>query len=123
MKPERQQIGHFQILSRLGAGGMGEVYLARDTRLDRTLALKILPAHVAADEDRMQRFMREAKTASALNHPNVAAIYDVGEVDGIRFIAMEYVEGQTLAARMGGRPLAPARQPSDLGRPIQPEAC
>ena len=108
MKPEQQQLGHYQILSQLGAGGMGEVYLARDTRLDRIAALKMLPADVAADQDRMQRFIGEAKAASALNHPHVATIYDIGEADGIKFIAMEYVEGQTLAARIGGHPLAPA---------------
>ena len=94
MKPELQQVGHYNILSRLGAGGMGEVYLARDTRLDRLAALKVLPADVAADQNRMQRFIREARAASSLNHPNVATIYDVGEAEGIRFIAMEHVEGQ-----------------------------
>ena len=76
-------LSHYQVLSLLGAGGMGEVYLARDPRLDRTVALKILPGELAADADRMQRFTREAKAASALNHPNVATIYDVGESDGI----------------------------------------
>jgi serine/threonine protein kinase/Tfp pilus assembly protein PilF len=96
-------ISHYQVLSLLGAGGMGEVYLARDPRLDRTVALKILPEEFAADADRMQRFTREARAASALNHPNVAAIYDVGESDGIPFIAMEHVEGETLLARIGGR--------------------
>src|SRR5262245_63811988 len=89
------QLGPYRLLSLLGKGGMGEVYLAEDTRLDRRIALKILPPEAAADEDRMQRFVREAKAASAFNHPNVAIIYDVGESDGIRFIAMEYVEGQT----------------------------
>ncbi len=89
---------HYQVLSLLGAGGMGEVYLARDSRLDRTVALKILPGELAADPERMQRFAREAKAASALNHPNVATIYDVGESDGIRFIVMEHVEGETIAA-------------------------
>ena len=87
-------------------GGMGEVYLAQDPRLDRTVALKILPADLASNPDRMQRFTREAKTASALNHPNVAIIYDVGESDGIRFIVMEHVEGQTLATKIAGRALA-----------------
>jgi len=98
-------LGHYQVVSLLGAGGMGEVYLARDPRLDRTVALKILPSDLAADPDRMQRFEREARAASALNHPNVATIYDVGESDGIHFIAMEHVDGETIAERIGGRPL------------------
>jgi tetratricopeptide (TPR) repeat protein/predicted Ser/Thr protein kinase len=96
-------ISHYQVLSLLGAGGMGEVYLARDPRLDRTVALKILPEEFAADADRMQRFTREAKAASALNHPNVATIYDVGESDGVSFIVMEHVEGETLLTRIGRR--------------------
>src|SRR5262245_7279703 len=100
-----QSLGSYQILSRLGAGGMGEVYCARDNRLDRTVALKILPGEVAADAERMRRFVREAKAASALNHPHVATIYEIGEVEGVSFIAMEYVEGQTLAARINGHPL------------------
>ena len=100
-------LSHYQVLSLLGAGGMGEVYLARDPRLDRTVALKILPEELAADADRMQRFTREAKAASALNHPNVATIYDVGESDGIYFIVMEHVEGETIAGRIGC-PLRPS---------------
>src|SRR5215470_12385586 len=100
-----QSLGSYQILLRLGAGGMGEVYQARDARLERTVALKILPAEVAADAERMRRFVREAKAASALNHPHVATIYEIGEVDGVNFIAMEYVEGQTLAARINGHTL------------------
>src|SRR6185503_4014026 len=96
---------HYQVQSLLGAGGMGEVYLARDPRLDRAVALKILPPDLAFDADRMQRFTREAKAASALNHPNVATIYDVGESDGVRFIVMEYVEGETLARKIAGGPL------------------
>jgi len=102
----REQIGHYQILKKLGAGGMGEVYLAQDTRLGRRAALKILPDNVASDNDRMSRFTREAKAASALNHPNVATIYDVGNANGTRFIAMEYVEGRTLAARIADSALA-----------------
>src|SRR5688572_27704113 len=98
-------LSHYHIVSFLGAGGMGEVYLAQDPRLDRTVALKILPADLASDPDRMQRFTREAKAASALNHPNVAIIHDVGESDGIRFIVMEHVEGQTLATKIAGRAL------------------
>src|SRR5438105_2133780 len=105
MELERRQLGHYVLLSQLGAGGMGEVYLARDTRLNRTAAIKILRPDIAADKDRIQRFIREAKAASALNHPNVATIYDVGEADGVNFIAMEYVEGKTLAAKIDGHAL------------------
>ena len=101
-----QSISHYQIISLLGKGGMGEVYRARDTKLDRTVALKILPADVATDAERMRRFVSEAKAASALNHPHVATIYEIGEAEGVRFIAMEYVEGQTLAAKINGTPLA-----------------
>jgi serine/threonine protein kinase len=100
-------LSHYQILSLLGAGGMGEVYLARDRRLDRTVALKILPGDLASDPERMQRFEREARAASALNHPNVATIHDVGESNGLHFIVMEHVEGETIAARMASGPLSP----------------
>src|SRR5262249_50901238 len=100
-----KQIGHYQIVSLVGKGGMGEVYRANDTKLDRTVALKILPAEFAADQERMRRFVREAKAASALNHPHVATIYEIGEAEGLSFIAMEYVEGQTLAAKINGQPL------------------
>lgn len=100
-----KSIGHFQIISLLGKGGMGEVYRARDTKLDRAVALKILPAEMSADRERMRRFVREAKAASALNHPNLAHIYEIGGADGVSFIAMEYVEGQTLAAKINGHPL------------------
>ena len=101
-----KSISHYQIISLLGQGGMGEVYRARDLKLDRTVALKILPADVATDAERLRRFVSEAKAASALNHPHVATIYEIGEADGVRFIAMEYVEGQTLAAKINGAPLA-----------------
>jgi serine/threonine protein kinase/Tol biopolymer transport system component len=89
-------LGRYEIQRLLGAGGMGEVYLAHDTQLDRTIALKILPADVASDEERMRRFIQEAKATSAFNHPNVAHIYEVGEMNSLAFIAMEYVEGVTL---------------------------
>src|SRR5262245_6831174 len=98
-------LGHFHVEAQLGAGGMGEVYLARDPRLDRAVALKVLPPDFAGDADRMQRFAREARAASALNHPNVATIHDIGESDSVRFIVMEYVEGQTLAQRITDQPL------------------
>src|SRR5262245_28693013 len=98
-------IGHYQIISLAGKGGMGEVYRARDIKLDRAVALKILPKEMSADGERMRRFSREAKAASALNHPNVAHIYEIGEAEGVNFIAMEYVEGQTLAASINGNPL------------------
>jgi serine/threonine protein kinase/Tfp pilus assembly protein PilF len=100
-----KQLSHYEILALLGAGGMGEVYRARDTKLERTVAIKILPAAVAADQERMRRFVREARAASALNHPNVATIYEIGEAEGVSFIAMEYVEGETLQAKIHGRPL------------------
>lgn len=91
-----QTIAHYNIIRKLGAGGMGEVFLAEDTKLNRKVALKILPAQYTRDEPRLRRFVQEAKTASALNHPNIITIYDVGEENGRHFIAMEYVEGRTI---------------------------
>jgi serine/threonine protein kinase len=90
-------VGHYHVTAKLGAGGMGEVFLAEDTRLERKAAIKFLPADLAANPERRQRFLIEAKAASALNHPHVCTVYDVGETDeGLPFIAMEFVEGQTL---------------------------
>src|ERR1041385_8357390 len=89
---EGQSVSHYKIIRKIGAGGMGEVYLAQDTSLERTVALKILPAEVAANEDRMRRFVQEAKTASALKHSNIVPIYEIGDADGVRFIAMEFIE-------------------------------
>src|SRR4030095_13905596 len=90
-------LSHYRIISRLGAGGMGEVYLARDTsELERTVAIKLLPSEVASDPKRMQRFVQEAKTVSALNHPNVLTIHEFGQEGSVRFIATEFVEGITL---------------------------
>jgi len=98
--PPQTNLGHYEILSKLGAGGMGEVYLARDKNLDRLLALKVLPAEVSNDKQRRMRFTQEARAASALNHPNIAHIYEISEVDGFSFIAMEYVEGPSLEQRL-----------------------
>lgn len=95
-----EMIGHYRVISRIGAGGMGEVWLARDTRLDRKVALKLLPAQFTEDAERLQRFTREAKAASALNHPNIITIYEIGEFGDLRFIATEFIEGVTLRRRM-----------------------
>jgi eukaryotic-like serine/threonine-protein kinase len=94
------KISHFEIQQKLGQGGMGEVFLAKDTKLDRSVALKILPSEFVNDKNYMNRFVREAKAASALSHSNVAHVYEIGEDDGIHFIAMEYIPGETLATRM-----------------------
>src|SRR5213594_5216099 len=97
------RLGRYEIKSQLGAGGMGEVYLARDTKLDRKVALKVLPSKVASNQDRMSRFVQEAKAAAALNHPNIAHVYEIDEVDGQHFIAMEFIDGQTLRECIQGR--------------------
>ncbi len=94
------KLGRYEILSQLGVGGMGEVYLAKDTKLDRNVAMKILPADLAVSRERMLRFVQEAKAAAALNHPNVAHVYEIGEHDGLNFIAMEFVEGKTLREKI-----------------------
>jgi eukaryotic-like serine/threonine-protein kinase len=101
------KLGRYEIRSRLGAGGMGEVYLAWDARLDRSVALKILPDAVATDPDRMRRFEQEAKAASGLNHPNIITIYEIDQSDSISFIATEFIEGSTLRERMRAQPMPP----------------
>jgi serine/threonine protein kinase/tetratricopeptide (TPR) repeat protein len=100
-----RQLGSYKILSQLGAGGMGEVYLAQDTRLDRKVAIKFILARSTADEQAQRRLIREAQAAARLEHPNICAIYEVGQQDNISFIVMQYVEGETLASRIQGKPL------------------
>jgi len=99
------RLGPYEVVAPLGAGGMGEVYRAKDTRLGRDVAVKILPASISADPVAKQRFEREAKTISGLNHPNICVLHDVGSHDGVDYLVMECLEGQTLAARLQKGPL------------------
>ena len=101
------KLGPYEIQSPLGSGGMGEVYRARDTRLDRTVAVKILPSHLSDKPEAKQRFDREARSISSLNHPNICTLYDVGRQDGVDFLVMEFLEGETLADRLMKGPLPP----------------
>ena len=103
------KLGPYEIAAPLGAGGMGEVYRARDTRLDRSVAIKILPAHLADRPEAGERFEREARTISSLNHPNICQLHDVGQQDGVRYLVMELLEGETLAERLR-RGLMPVEQ-------------
>src|SRR5262244_3446512 len=99
------RLGPYEILSAIGAGGMGEVYRARDTRLDRIVAIKVLPEHLSASPEVRQRFEREAKTISQLSHPHVCALHDVGREGEVEYLVMEYLEGETLCDRLGRGPL------------------
>src|SRR5262245_11530620 len=106
------RLGPYEILSAAGAGGMGEVYRARDTRLDRTVALKVLPSHLARRDDLRQRFQTEARAIAKLQHPNICAVFDVGEESGVDYLILEYLEGETLEKRLerGSVPVAQALQ-------------
>src|SRR5262245_13590868 len=108
------RLGPYDIVAPLGAGGMGEVYKARDTRLDRTVAIKVLPADLASDPERTARFEREAKAIAALDHPNICALHDVGEQDGVHYLVMQHLDGETLAAR-----LARTRTPLPIGEALK----
>src|ERR1700688_2399892 len=110
-------LGPYEITGPLGSGGMGEVYRARDTRLERSVAIKILPAQFSSDPVRKQRFEREAKTISNLNHPHISVLYDVGYQDGMDYLVMECIEGETLAKRLE-RGALPAEQALKFGAEI-----
>src|SRR6516165_711614 len=99
------KLGPYEITTPLGAGGMGEVYRARDTRLERSVAIKILPEQLSKDTTRKQRFDREAKTIASLNHPHICTLYDIGHQDGTDYLVLEYLEGETLAERLKKGPL------------------
>jgi len=104
-----KKLGSYEILAAIGAGGMGEVYKAKDLKLGRDVAIKVLREELASDAERLRRFEQEARAASSLNHSNIVTIYDVGEHEGTRYIAMEYVEGKTLREMLGGEP-SPAKK-------------
>src|SRR5215813_10088378 len=99
------RLGPYEILGPIGSGGMGEVYRARDTRLDRIVAIKVLPERFAGRDELRRRLEREARAVSSLNHPHICALYDIGHQDGIDYLVMEYLEGETLAARLSRGPL------------------
>jgi eukaryotic-like serine/threonine-protein kinase len=103
------KLGPYEISAPLGAGGMGEVYRARDTRLDRDVAIKILPAHLSSDGNFRERFEREARAISSLNHPHICILYDVGQQEGIHYLVLEHLEGETLSQRLDRGPLPMAQ--------------
>src|SRR6266436_9050710 len=102
-----KRLGPYEVVQPLGAGGMGEVYRARDTRLSRDVAIKVLPAHLSSNAEAKQRLEREAHAISALNHPNICTLYDVGHQEGVDFLVLEYLEGETLAERLAKGALLP----------------
>ena len=125
-----RRLGHYEILMPLGAGGMGEVYKARDPRLDRIVAIKVLPEHTAGNADLQERMAREAKAISSLNHPNICTLFDIGHEEGRDFLVMEYLEGETLAERLvkarspsTRRSRSPSRSPTRLIMPTARDWC
>ena len=106
--PPKTVLGPYEILAPIGAGGMGEVYRAIDSRLGRTVAIKVLPQHLSSNADVRQRFEREARAVSSLNHQHICTLYDIGHQDGIDYLVMEYIEGETLATRLQKGPLTTA---------------
>jgi serine/threonine protein kinase len=124
------RFGPYEVVAPLGAGGMGEVYRARDSRLGREVAIKVLPATLASDPERLKRFEKEARSASALNHPNIVTIHDLGTSDGVSWIAMELVSGETLRALVSGGALrrrscwrSPCRWPRASQEPTSRGSC
>ncbi|MGH9556982.1 MAG: serine/threonine-protein kinase, partial [Terriglobales bacterium] len=111
------RLGPYEIVEPIGAGGMGEVYRARDTRLERTVAIKVLPQHLSADVERIQRFEREARAISSLQHPNICTLHDVGRQDGVDYLVMEHLEGETLAQRLS-RGALPTEQVLKIGMEV-----
>src|SRR5271156_5105913 len=111
------KLGPYEIVAPLGAGGMGEVYRAKDTRLAREVAVKVLPEHLSSDPELKERFEREARSISSLNHPRICTLYDVGHQDGVDFLVMEYLEGESLAARLQKGPL-PLKETLKIGMEV-----
>jgi serine/threonine protein kinase len=121
--PAGTRLGPYEILSPLGAGGMGEVYRARDKKLDRDVAIKVLPQSVAAEPDTLARFEREAKAVAALSHPNILSIFDFGNQDGIAYAVMELLEGETVRGKLDAGLISAAFQGFLSGTIQRPDAC
>ncbi|MCA1850541.1 MAG: protein kinase [Acidobacteria bacterium] len=115
-------VSHYRIVSKIGAGGMGEVYLAEDTKLDRKVAIKFLNEEFSRDTDKLNRFIQEAKAASALNHPNILTVYEIGEVDGKNYIATEFIAGRTLREHLSLKESISLNAILKIGRTATPKS-